>query len=298
MSAYDPHRWTSHLFDIEGSMIREILGRVSLCVAWSAIVVSLYKFGPPMFRSFTIPETAHALLGPSLGLLLVFRTNSSYDRYWEGRKQWGSIINESRNLARQSEIWLAGDRRLVDRIIRWTVAYGFATMHRLRSESSLGDVPLGLPEDEVQAVAHAEHVPLAVARKITSITHHAQMEGLIDTTQRRSMDDNVQVLVDCCGACERIRSTPAPYAYVVHLRRALIVYCLTLPLALVERYEWETILVTLMTAYILFGIEEIGVEIENPFSYTINDLPLDGLCATIRRDLTGILDKPTDKVAL
>ena len=109
------------------------------------------------------------------------------------------------------------------------------------------------------------HVPLAVTRIITDRLHSARERGLIDGHQLASLDQNVQLLVDYCGACERIRSTPMPFAYAVHLRRVLIVYCLTLPLALVKDFGWSTIPATLLISYGLFGIEEIGVEIEDPF---------------------------------
>ena len=290
MTAYDPKKWTSHLFDIEGSMVREIMGRVSLCVAWSAVVVGLYQYGPDAFDSLAIAESAHALIGTSLGLLLVFRTNSSYDRFWEGRKQWGGIVNETRNLARQAETWFASDRELASRFIHWTIAYAFATMHRLRNTYGIGAASQGLPDDEVQAVQLSGHVPLAVARKLTALMHDARQRGLIDSIQLQALDQNVQLLIDYCGACERIRSTPAPFAYVVHLRRALILYCFTLPLALVHRFGWETVPVTLIITYVMLGIEEIGVEIENPFNLTINDLPLESLCDTIDRDLKEILN--------
>ena len=289
MYAYDPRKWTSHLFNIEGSLVREILGRVGLCVAWSAIVVLLYDYGPSVFDNLAIAETAHAFIGPSLGLLLVFRTNSSYDRFWEGRKQWGGIVNETRNLARQAEAWFAADRELANRFIQWTIAYAFATMHRLRGSDDIGAASQGLPPDEVSAVQQSGHVPLAVARKLTALTYEARQRGLIDPLQMQSLDQNVQLLVDYCGACERIRSTPAPYGYMVHLRRALIIYCLTLPLALVQRFGAGTIVATLIISYVLFGIEEIGVEIENPFELTINDLPLEIICNTIDRDLKGVL---------
>ncbi|MEI8378785.1 MAG: bestrophin family protein [Planctomycetota bacterium] len=289
MTAYDPHRWTSHLFDIEGSMVREILGRVALCVAWSAVVVVLHDVFPERFRGIAIPETAHSLIGSALALLLVFRTNGSYDRFWEGRKQWGGIVNECRNLARQCESWLGKERELANRSIRWIVAFPFATMHRLRGDHLIGPVGRALPVDEVQQAQETRHVPLAVARKLTSLLHEAQQQGVIDAIQLQSLDQNIQQLMDYCGACERIRSTPAPYGYVVHLRRALIIYCLTLPLALVQKFGWESIIVTLVISYVLFGIEEIGVEIENPFELSINDLPLETICETIERDLKGLL---------
>src|SRR5882724_10694694 len=97
MIDYDAHNWRSHLLDIKGSMVREIIGRVLLCVVWSALVVAFSEFVSP---EIGIPSTVHSLVGTALGLLLVFRTNASYDRFWEGRRMWGSIINESRNLAR------------------------------------------------------------------------------------------------------------------------------------------------------------------------------------------------------
>jgi putative membrane protein len=273
-------------------MVREILGRVSLCVAWSAVVVALHEFGPELFHQFAIPDAAHAMIGPSLGLLLVFRTNSSYDRFWEGRKQWGGIVNETRNLARQAECWLAADAELAQQTIRWTIAFAVSTMHRLRGRNEIGPIRDLLPADQVATVEASGHVPLAVARKLTALTTDAQRRGLIDSMQLRSLDQNVQQLIDYCGACERIRNTPAPYGYVVHLRRALIIYCLTLPLALVPKFGWETIIATLVISYVLFGIEEIGVEIENPFELTINDIPLETICATIDRDLTGIVSGP------
>ncbi|MEK6257680.1 MAG: bestrophin family protein [Planctomycetota bacterium] len=290
MTPYDPHRWTSHLFDVEGSMVREILGRVSACVLWSVLIVVLYQYGPDWFDNLAIAETAHALIGASMGLLLVFRTNASYDRFWEGRKLWGSIVNESRNLARQSATWLAADRELAQRAIWWTVAFAYGTMHRLRGVSDIGAAKNHLSAAAVSEVLSMGHVPLAVSRRLTELVASARDRRLIDGDQLRCLDQNVQLLIDCCGACERIRSTPLPFAYAVHLRRALIVYCFTLPLALVQEYGWETVPVTLMIAYVLFGIEEIGVEIEDPFGSDVNDLPLETICESIEQNLREVAD--------
>ena len=288
MTPYDPRQWTSHLLDVEGSLVREILGRVIASVIWSAVVVVLFLLGPEFCRGLSIPSTTHSLVGTVLGLLLVFRTNSSYDRFWEGRKQWGGIVNECRNLARQTSVWLAADQPLMREVISWTIAFPFATMQRLRDSAGIGTVLSDVSESDVIRVESSEHVPLAVARVITALLHSARERGLIDTRQLTSLDRNVQLLVDYCGACDRIRSTPMPFAYAVHLRRVLIVYCATLPLALVGEFGWATIPATLLISYILFGIEEIGVEIENPFGVTTNDLPLQSICAGIETTLSEI----------
>ena len=285
MSNYDPHDWTSHLFDIEGSLVKEILGRVLACVVWATIVAVAYLYGPGLFDEVAIPETAHALIGSSLGLLLVFRTNASYDRFWEGRKLWGGIVNETRNLAPQASSWLAGDRDLANQTVRWTIGFANSTMFWLRGTKDLGDIANRLPRSEVDAVIQSNHPPLATLRRITDLVLSARQKNLIDSHQLQSIDLNVQSLTDYCGACERIRSTPLPFAYAVHLRRALMVYCFTLPLALVDRFGLVTIPVTLVVAYVLFGIEEIGVEIEDPFGADTNDLPLDTICHTIEQNL-------------
>ncbi len=105
MIHYDPHKWLDHLFDIRGTLVREISYRVMACVVWAALVLSIHNFVRPVGIGVTI----HSLVGVALGLLLVFRTNASYDRFWEGRKLWGGIVNESRNLARTSTVFLADE---------------------------------------------------------------------------------------------------------------------------------------------------------------------------------------------
>lgn len=294
MTPYDPRRWTSHLFDIEGSMVREIMGRVGASVVWSAFVVVLFKFEPWMIREFAISSLPHALIGTVLGLLLVFRTNSSHDRFWEGRKQWGSLVNESRNLARQTSVWLASDKPLMREMIAWTIAFPFATMQRIRNAAGIGTSLADVSAADVAKVEKSKHVPLAVARMLTARLLAARERGLIDSIQLASLDQNVQLLIDYCGACERIRWTPLPFAYAVHLRRFLILYCLTLPLALIKDLGWATIPASLMISYSLFGIEEIGVEIEDPFGYSVNDLPIKAFCEGIE---TVLLDVRDDAVA-
>ena len=284
MINYDPHKWLDHFFDIRGSMVREILGRVALCVLWSVAVVAAYKYGVKL----AIPSTIHTLVGLALGLLLVFRTNASYDRFWEGRKMWGGMVNESRNLCRTALCYLEGDPARAARISRWTAAFAYATMHRLRGHKSLGAAAARIPFDEVKGTLDEEHVPFAVARKISLELAEARREGKIDSIRQVEVDRNVRDLVGYLGACERIRGTPIPFAYAVHVRRALIIYTLTIPLVLVDIYAWGAVLTTFLIAFFLFGIEEIGVEIENPFEGEPNDLPLDRICQTIERDCEAV----------
>jgi putative membrane protein len=286
---YDPHSWSQHFFDIRGSMVREIGYRVLLCL----LVAAGVTYAHHEHVELAISEKGHALIGVALGLLLVFRTNSSYDRFWEGRKQWGAIVNETRNLARATTVLLAKDPELAARVVRWTIAFTWSTMFHLRGQRDLGPGKDALPHGEARVAEEAAHPPLFAARTISATLEEARRRGVIDSYQQVYLDQNVQLLVDCMGACERIRNTPLPFAYVVHLRRALMLYCLTLPFALLETFGYGTIVVSTVIAYILFGIEEIGVEIEDPFGVDDNDLPLDGICRTIDRNLRALLPEGT-----
>ena len=287
MIEYDAHKWTDHLFDIKGSMVREIMGRVLLVVCWTVLVVLFHEYVRPV----SVPSTVHALVGVALGLLLVIRTNASYERFWEGRKMWGGMVNESRNLARATTAFLRDQRATTEQVILWTMAFAYASMHSLRGTSGLGPVAARLPEGEVRDALRSEHVPSAIALRISGLLSEARREGHISDYVAMTLDNNVQQLIDYLGACERIHKTPLPFAYVVHLRRAIILYCISLPFALIEAYGWSTILDTLLIAFILFGIEEIGVEIEDPFGEDDNDLPLEQICGTIERNLLAVLNE-------
>ncbi|OBK27760.1 hypothetical protein A5634_22145 [Mycobacterium asiaticum] len=281
MIEYDPHKWLSHFFDIRGSLVREISGRVSLCVAWGAAVVAFHNYVAPV----SMPIQLHTLMGLALSLLLVFRTSSSYDRFWEGRKLWGGIVNETRNLVRSASTYLKADPEVVARLTRWTAAFPWAVMHSLRATEVLGPQITELPLAEAQEAIDAQHPALAVAGSMSGCLREARERGLISDIMLTSMDQNIQLLVDYLGSCERIRKTPMPFAYAVHLRRALVLYCFTLPFAMVETFGWTTIVDVLVIAYTFFGIEEIGVEIEDPFGYDANDLPLEDICEAIHRNV-------------
>lgn len=286
MIEYDPHKWTDHLLDIKGSVARGIVVRVLLVTGWSATVAFFHHYIYPV----GVPSTVHALVGVAVGLLLVIRTNASYERFWEGRRMWGGIVNESRNLARASTAFLRGQTALLEPIITWTASFAYASMYSLRGKRNLGPVASRLPAREVERVLAAKHVPTAAALRVSSLLAEARAAGHLSDYVAVAIDANIQQLIDYLGACERIHKTPLPFAYVVHIRRALILYCFTLPFALIETYGWSTVVDTLIITFILFGIEEIGVEIEDPFGGDDNDLPLEQICATIERDLFGMLE--------
>jgi len=284
---YDPHHWRDHFFDIRGSMVTAIGARSLACTAFALAFVLIHHY----WGAIATTEKVHGLVGPALSLLLVFRTNASYDRFWEARKLWGSIVNESRNVTRDAVVLLSDDPALLARMIRWSIAFPYTAMHHLRGKRSLGPMEAELPRDEMLAVRDAQHPPLACAIQISRCINEGRRAGYIDSILQQSLDHNNQVLIDCMGACERILKTPLPFAYVVHLRRALMLYCATLPCALLQYFGWGAIPLTFAVSFVLLGIEEIGVEIEEPFGTDDNDLPLEDICAGIEANLRAYIPK-------
>lgn len=203
-------------------------------------------------------------------------------------------MNETRNLVRSSEAFLIDEPEVRKEIALWMLAFTYGTMNNLRGKKDLGPVVTQLDPEEVSKALNSPHPALYAATKISRILQKAKSQNLINDYVQATIDQNVQLLVDYMGACERINKTPLPFAYVVHLRRALVIYCSTLPFALVDLFNWKwmTVVGTLFLSYVYFGIEEIGVEIENPFGEDENDLPLEEICESIHRNTRGILTVP------
>jgi putative membrane protein len=206
---------------------------------------------------------------------------------------WGNIINESRNIGRCASVYLQAVPDLQRRIVECTVAFAFAAKRRLREETGLGEADRYFSPEELDQLNREPHLPTALARRISEALRLAREHGAISDHVLQMIDQNPQLLVDYIGSCERIQTTPLPFAYMVHLRRVLILYCFSLPFALVNDFHWAAVPLTFLVAAVFFGIEEIGVEIEGPFGLDENDLPLERFCQRIERDVLGqITSKP------
>lgn len=285
MIEYDARRWRRQLIAFQGSVSPKILFRLALLTLWSVGVVVAHHH----FQWIEVPHTGHGLIGLALGLLLVFRTNASYDRYWEGRKAWERIAGDSRNIVRAARALLGEDRTFLEPLVLWTTAFSYASMHQLRGSRSLGGIAARLPAPEVAEVLAESHVPMAVATRISRAVAAKRNGGTFSERAVMAVESNVRSLMDSIGVCERIQDTPMPFAYVVHLRRALMLFLVTLPFALVNPFGWATVIYTVLISYVLLGIDEIGVEIENPFGTDHNDLPLEAICARIDANLSSVL---------
>lgn len=284
MIDYDPHRWRTTFFALKGSMVKAIAFRAALVTLGAVAMVAVHFYVVPF--AFPNAGTVHSVVGTALGLLLVFRTNQSYDRWWEGRKLWGGMVNTCRNLARASSVHLAGQPERLTQVLRLTQAFPAAAMCVLRQKAW---APEHLEPEDVDAITAHNHAPTAICQRVTWHLEQERKAGRLGEMIFTSLDHHPQVLVDLIGACERIHRTPLPFAYVVHLRRALVIYCATLPIALVQTFGWGTVPIVFAVTSIMVGIEEIGVEIEDPFEGDDNDLPLERITDGIQKNVGSYL---------
>lgn len=281
--------WFKLLFSVRGSVIPAVMPRVLLCAVFSVGILLLYSRGWPV---------ASPILGslvPSLvlGLLLVFRTNTSYERFWEGRKLWGNVINQTRNLARQ--MWVAidtpkpGDREAKLAAVYLLPAFAVAMKLHLRGEHPNAELANLLSADQFVKLQQMNNPPLEIAFWVADYLQTQQAQSNLNPYQLTYCLETLDSLVDALGGCERILKTPVPVAYSIHLKQLLMLYCLALPFQMVDSVGWGTPFLVGLISFAVFGIEEIGIEIENPFGHDANDLPLDAICLTMQQNIKDLI---------
>ncbi len=289
MIDYEPKQWFRIALSLRGSVLPRLLWRTILVAVIGAAAAFLYdRFG------FKVPPIAHTMIGVALGLLLVFRTNTSYDRYWEGRKLVGAMLNRCRDMVRQSGCFVrdrdAPTVALLEDIRRYVVAFYATAMQGLRGERDLGALGPLLTEAERRQLEPYQGRAPVIAAMMTRRVVDLHRSGKIGDTMLLALDGNITALVDFLGGCERIAKTPVPFAYAHHIKTFVLLFCFTVPFAMVDALKWYTPLASAVLGFALMGIDEIGVEIEDPFGYDANDLPIDRIRATIEQSTREILD--------
>lgn len=242
----------------------------------------------------------YEIAGAALALLLVLRTNAGYDRWWEARKLWGGIVNQSRNLAISALAYGPADPKWRESIIGWVAVFPHVARCSLRGEPLPSVVTALIGKENAQQVQVAVHMPSFVALKVGELLRQACDQSNMDRFAFVQIDKERASLIDHIGACERILKTPLPLVYSIKIRRFIALFLFTLPLALVHRIngDWLVPFITMMVAYPLVSLDQIGVELQNPFSVdNMSHLPLDGISATIQQNLEGLLKAPINTLA-
>ena len=284
MIDYDAKSWFGVVIRVRGSVAPRVVPRMLIAAGLGFAASYLYEN-----HKFHTPAVAHTMIGVALGLLLVFRTNASFDRWWEGRKLLGGMVNRTRDLARQLAAYVPGDSRDdVDVSVRLLNAFFALAMQGLRDEKDLAAVGELLTADERKKLEPVKTRASVVLTWITARIDRLARDGKITDARLLAMDTNVTALVDFHSGCERIVRTPIPFAYAQHIKLFVTLFCFSVPFAIVDQMKTYTPIAAAIFAFALFGIDEIGVEIEDPFGYDDNDLPIDRIAATIKTSTTDI----------
>lgn len=287
--SFEKRRWLQMALQLKGSVVLSVMPRSLFCGVFGLMITVLQLRGLPV----SLPFLASLIPNIVLGLLLVFRTNTAYDRYWEGRKCWGSIIVGVRNLARL--IWVAieekteHDRQDKINALHSLVGFAVATKFHLRQEKFDAELKDYLPPEQFVKLQSMNNPPLQIALWIGEYLQAQYHHDRVKINQLIEMHKLLDRLVEALSGCERILKTPMPIAYAIHLKQLLLLYCLSLPFQMVENLGWWTAPVVVLISFTLFGIEEIGIEIENPFGRDANDLPLDTICETMMRNIDDLI---------
>ncbi|MEN9229604.1 MAG: bestrophin family ion channel [Thermostichus sp. DG02_5_bins_236] len=287
--SWEALRWFRLALQLQGSVVPMVLPRTFICALFGVLISILYELGLPL----DLPALVVFVPNIVLGLMLVFRTNTAYERFWEGRKAWGSLVNDVRNLARL--IWVAieeqqpGDREEKVKALHLLPAFAVAMKQHLRQEFLPEEIQSLVSPQQLQRLKSLNHPPLQIAFWVGDYLQQQYETHRVEVYQLTIMVERLNSMVDALGACERILMTPMPLAYALHLKQLLLLYCLSLPFQMVQGLGWMTGPITGLVSFMLFGIEEIGIEIENPFGRDPNDLPLDVICGKMQHNITDLI---------
>lgn len=285
------NNWFKMLFEWRGSVLPQLLPRLLLLL--------LFSFSVVYFKPYLIAYNLHlnpaifTLFGIALAIFLGFRNSVSYDRFWEGRKLWGALLNDTRSLARQS-ITLINDpsygakREYFNNLL---IAFVYSLKHQLRATDPTQDLNRLLPEEFAAQLKEVRYKPIIILRELGIWVKTAKAENKLDSVTQLAFEENLNKLSDIVGGCERIASTPIPYTYSVLLHRTVYIYCFLLSFGFVETMGWITPFIIVFIAYTFVALEAIADELEDPFGLQPNDLALDTMAQMIENTLLELNDK-------
>lgn len=290
MIKYNPKNWFVHILSFHKSDTIRILWKELILMALLTTVISYLEIEYLVESSWHRELMAvYSLVGFVLSLLLVFRTNTGYDRWWEGRKKWGELVNNTRNLAIKIASSSAFHQHDKDFFARMIPNYAYAMKEHLREGVNMDE--LSLTENEKQVLENKEHKVNYIAKLIYDKLHEVKSRNDLSEMEYLTLDTNLKTFADINGACERIKNTPIPYSYSLFLKKFVFIYVTTMPLAFVASFKYWSVLITTLVFYVLVSMEILAEEIEDPFGLDDNDLPTDELCDKIKANVVEVLNE-------
>ena len=271
------------LFVLQGSYFKRLIVPQVLLFIFSFLIY----FYQTHIATEPVPlnPSVFAILGISLAIFHGFCNNAAYDRFWEGRKLWGTLVWLSRNIARQVMTLPNVSMAEKQAFIRHQIAFVHSLRQQLRSEDNTANLQRLLTVEEQQAMVGQNFIALRLTQIMGQMLANWQAEQKIDVWQWQSLDNTLGEIAHIQAGCERINNTPIPYAYFVLLHRTVYLYCFMLPFGLGNTIGWVTPFVVSFVGYTFMALNEIVDEISEPFGTGENELPLGMMCDTIETQL-------------
>ena len=286
-------------FALSGSVVPLVAGNVLLFALIGGLIsLADWAFEEQTGTRLTIEIAPYEIAGAALGLLLILRTNAGYDRWWEARKLWGGIVNQSRNLAVSAIAYGPEGSSWREVFVKWVAAFPHVARCFLRGQSNSDQVDALLGPNASCQIFKSAHPPSFVALTLAQMLKQASSHGQLNQFQFIQIDKERAQLIDHVGACERILHTPLARVYSIKIRRFIALFLFTLPFALMHKLgsDWLVPVVTMLVAYPLLCLDRIGVELENPFAENhLGHLPINDISAKIERNLLGLLQDATSR---
>ena len=288
MIRYNPKEWFTFIFRLhKADTFRQLTPMMLSIAVYVALVafleIEVFNLGKD---SHLINITVmHGMLGFVISLLLVFRTNTAYDRWWEGRRLLGSLVNNSRNLVMKLNALLPEsdiENRKFYRLI--VIEYAFAMKRHLRGSQHDSEVFTSNYQ-----ISDKLHKPNYLANLLLKKVNELYVNKTISGEQLLFLNNEVSSFTDICGACERIKTTPIPFSYSVFIKKFIFFYVMTLPFGYVFTLGYIAIPVVVFVFYVLASLEIIAEEIENPFGTDANDLPVTQICKNIQKHISELI---------
>ncbi|MBN3584052.1 bestrophin family protein [Algoriphagus aestuarii] len=293
MKGYNPNQWFRILFLIQKSdtlfrlaPLMLIILVYSLGIAWFEI--EYLKIGKDSWVQYL--PAMHSLLSFVISILMVFRTNTAYDRWWEGRKLWGALVNCSRNFALKMSAVLDPNDIENRRFFRKSIpVYAFALKEHLQSNVTLYMLDDSEHDEIKPEIDVKKHVPNQVAKIMFNRVNKLYLAKKISGDQLIVLNNELTAFTDICGACERIKNTPIPYSYSSFIKKFILVYVMTLPLGFVFTLGYYAAPIVTFIFYVLASLELVAEEIEEPFGTDMNDLPMEKLSENIKKHIEELI---------
>jgi putative membrane protein len=286
MVQYNTKDWITFIFRFHQSdTFRKLLPLMVVIGVYSGLICFLEEEVFHLGEDSLVKNISvmHSMLGFVISLLLAYRTNTAYDRWWEGRKLWGTLVNNSRNLALKIAVILESE---IDRHFYQKVIPLYA--HILQKYLADDEAGLVLFEGLDLDIDHTKHKPNQVAKMLFKKTDELYKSGKISGHQLLYLNTELQSFTDVCGACERIKNTPIPYSYSAFIKKFIFFYVMTLPFSYTFILSYYVIPVVVFIFYVLASLELIAEEIEDPFGSDANDLPTEKIAANIKKHVDEI----------